>query len=96
MVVLVGVSRAVAAVAWVRLRGHCCERHHRPSDRLTRLMVSNLTTMVLMVFVTSIALAVIWGTYVFRRCPLEREQSDVVGGAERIGRSLDTGAMGIR
>jgi hypothetical protein len=49
-------------------------------------MVSNFTAMVLMVFATSIALAVIWATYFFRRCPLERVQSDVVGGAERIGR----------
>jgi hypothetical protein len=49
-------------------------------------MVSNFTAMVLMVFATSIALAVIWGTYFFRRCPLERVQSDVVGDAERIRR----------
>jgi hypothetical protein len=46
--------------------------------------MGDLTAMVLMVVVTLIALAVIWGTYFFRRCPLEREQSDVKGSAERI------------
>jgi hypothetical protein len=39
--------------------------------------VGDLTAMVLMVVVTLIALAVIWGTYFFRGRPLEREQSDV-------------------
>jgi hypothetical protein len=37
-----------------------------------------LTAMVLMVFVTLIALATIWGTYFFiDALPAEREQSDV-------------------
>jgi hypothetical protein len=64
------------ARGWVRFSGSRCARHHRTSDRLSRLMVG---TMVLMGFVTSIALAVILGTYFFRRFPLEREQSDVAG-----------------
>ena len=40
--------------------------------------MSDLTAMVLMVMVTIIALAMIWGAY-FRRRPLEREPSDVAG-----------------